>query len=298
MASSTPHFGRVVTAMVTPFDGDGALDLDGAARLAAHLADHGTDTVLVCGTTGEGPTVPEPEQLDLLRAVRDAVGHRARVLLGTGTNDTRTSCERSERATAAGADGLLVVTPYYNKPDQRGLLRHFRAVAGSTDLPVILYDIPGRTGRQIAVDTLLELAEVDNIVAVKDAALDLEKTALVAARSPDGFQIYSGQDALNLPILAVGGVGFISVAAHIVGSELADMAASFDADPVKAREIHLRLMPLFQALFLDPNPAPLKAILNDLGLPAGPLRPPLATARDSTLRALQDALDLAGIPRR
>lgn len=298
MARSTPHFGRVVTAMVTPFRPDGALDLDGAARLATHLVDHGTDTVLVCGTTGEGPTVHQREQLDLLQAVRGAVDRRAKVLIGTGTNDTRKSCERSEQATAAGADGLLVVTPYYNKPDQRGLLHHFRAVAASTDLPIVLYDIPGRTGREIAVDTLLRLAEVDNVVAVKDAALDLEKTARVAAGSPDGFQIYSGQDALNLPILSLGGVGFISVAAHVVGPELADMAASFDADPVKAREIHLRLMPFFQALFLDPNPAPLKAILNDLGLPAGALRPPLAPARDATLQALRDALHHAGIPGR
>ncbi len=294
---ATPHFGRVVTAMVTPFRDDLSLDLDGATRLARHLIEHGTETILLSGTTGESPTLDGDEQLELLRAVKDAVADDGQVIVGTGTNDTAKTCASTEKATAAGADGVLVVTPYYNKPDQRGLLHHFRAVAASTDRPVLLYDIPGRTAREIAVATLVELAEVDNIVAVKDATLDVQKTGAVAAQAPDGFQIYSGQDALNLPILAVGGVGFVSVAAHLVGPELADLATSFESDPVKAREIHLRLMPLFQALFADPNPAPLKAILADLGLPAGPVRPPLAPARDSTLQALRDALDHAGIPR-
>ncbi|MDP9022063.1 MAG: 4-hydroxy-tetrahydrodipicolinate synthase [Actinomycetota bacterium] len=294
---ATPHFGRVVTAMVTPFRDDLSLDLDGATRLARHLIEHGTETILLSGTTGESPTLDGDEQLELLRAVKDAVADDGQVIVGTGTNDTAKTCASTEKATAAGADGVLVVTPYYNKPDQRGLLHHFRAVAASTDRPVLLYDIPGRTAREIAVATLVELAEVDNIVAVKDATLDVQKTGAVAAQAPDGFQIYSGQDALNLPILAVGGVGFVSVAAHLVGPELADLATSFESDPVKAREIHLRLMPLFQALFADPNPAPLKAILADLGLPAGPVRPPLAPARDSTLEALRDALDHAGIPR-
>ncbi|MBW3578823.1 MAG: 4-hydroxy-tetrahydrodipicolinate synthase [Actinobacteria bacterium] len=294
---ATPHFGRVVTAMVTPFRDDLSLDLDGATRLARHLIEHGTETILLSGTTGESPTLDGDEQLELLQAVKDAVADGGQVIVGTGTNDTAKTCASTDKATAAGADGVLVVTPYYNKPDQRGLLQHFRAVAASTDRPVLLYDIPGRTAREIAVATLVELAEVDNIVGVKDATLDLQKTGAVAAQAPDGFQIYSGQDSLNLPILAVGGVGFVSVAAHLVGPELADLATSFESDPVKAREIHLRLMPLFQALFADPNPAPLKAILADLGLPAGPVRPPLAPARESTLQALRDALDHAGIPR-
>lgn len=293
-----PTLGNVVTAMATPFTGDGGLDLDGAQELADHLVTHGTETVLVCGTTGESPTLSEDEQSDLLGAVIDAVGDRGQVMMGTGSNSTAETVARTEEATTAGADAILLVTPYYNKPDQRGLLEHFETAAGATDRPVLLYDIPGRTGREIAADTLVELhRRVENVIGVKDAVLDLEKTAEVIAKADEGFEVYSGQDSLNLPILAVGGVGFVSVAAHVVGPELADLAASFASDPVKAREIHLRLMPFFQALFLDPNPAPLKAIMNELGLPAGPVRPPLAGAREETLTALREALDAAGIGR-
>lgn len=293
-----PTLGNVVTAMATPFTGDGGLDLDGAQELADHLVTHGTETVLVCGTTGESPTLTEDEQGDLLGAVIDSVGDRGQVMMGTGSNSTAKTVARTEKATAAGADAILLVTPYYNKPDQRGLLEHFETAAGATDRPVLLYDIPGRTGREIAVDTLVELhRRVENVIGVKDAVLDLEKTAEVIAKADDGFEVYSGQDSLNLPILSVGGVGFVSVAAHVVGPELADLAASFGSDPVKAREIHLRLMPFFQALFLDPNPAPLKAIMNELGLPAGPVRPPLVGAREETLTALRAALDAAGIAR-
>jgi 4-hydroxy-tetrahydrodipicolinate synthase len=295
--ATNPPFGRVVTAMVTPFSDDRELDLDGARRLARHLVTTGTETILVSGTTGESPTLTDQELSDLTKAVREEIGDDAKLMVGAGTNSTAKSIKATERAAAEGADGILLVTPYYNKPGQRGLADHFRAVAGATDLPVLVYDIPGRTGLEVAVDTLLELAEVDNIVGMKDAALDLEKTGEVASRAPDDFVIYSGQDSLNLPILAVGGVGFISVAAHVVGSELAEMARTFDSDPVKAREIHLRLMPLFLALFLETNPAPLKALLNDLGLPAGPVRPPLSDATSGTLEALRSALDEAGVPR-
>lgn len=288
--------GRIVTAMATPFAGDRSLDLDGAQRLADHLVGHGTETVLVSGTTGESPTLSGDEQSQLLRAVLDAVGGRAKVMVGTGTNDTAKSVRATEAATEAGADAILAVTPYYNKPDERGLRDHFTAIAGATDRPVLLYDIPGRTSREIAVGTLVELhRSVPNIIGVKDASLDLEKASEVLATAEDGFEIYSGQDALNLPLLAVGAVGFVSVAAHVVGPELADMAASFETDPVKAREIHLRLVPFFRALFLDPNPAPLKAIMGVLGLPAGPVRPPLAPARPETVDELRRALDEAGV---
>lgn len=295
-----PTVGPIVTAMVTPFDEQGQLDLDGAQRLAAHLVEHGTDTVLVCGTTGESPTVADGERWDLLGAVREATSGRATVMVGTGSNATDRSVAATGRATEAGADAVLVVTPYYNRPDQRGLLAHFRAVAAATDRPVILYDIPSRTGREIARETLVELAEVGNIAGVKDAVGDLAKTAAVVADTagaPGGFEVYCGSDDLNLPMLAVGAVGFVSVVSHLAGSELADMVRLFDSDPAKARELHLRLLPLCRALFLEPNPAPLKGALRALGLPAGPVRPPLADATDVTVRAVLDALEQAGIRR-
>ncbi|MDQ3932916.1 MAG: 4-hydroxy-tetrahydrodipicolinate synthase [Actinomycetota bacterium] len=297
MPLHSPLLGRVVTAMATPFHRNGTLDLDGAGRLSSHLVEHGTDTILVCGTTGESPTLEANEQLELLAAVRSVCGDRAKLLVGTGSNDTAKACRMTERATEGGADAVLVVTPYYNKPNQKGLREHFRAVAASTDLPVLLYDIPGRTAREISVGTLLDLAQVSNIVGVKDSAGDLAKTAELLAQAPHDFVVYCGADELNLPMLALGAAGFVSVAAHVAGPELADMARSFEGDPVKAREIHLRLLPLFRALFLEPSPAPLKAILNDLGLPAGPVRPPLVDAGGETLVALRAALDHAGIPR-
>ncbi|MDQ4129948.1 MAG: 4-hydroxy-tetrahydrodipicolinate synthase [Actinomycetota bacterium] len=297
MSRTAPLLGRVITAMATPFRGDGTLDVDGAGRLATHLVQHGTDTVLLCGTTGESPTLTVEERLELLDVVRATAGAGGTVMMGTGSNDTVRSCRMTEQATEAGADAVLVVTPYYNKPSQRGLREHFRAVAASTHLPVLLYDIPGRTARELALETMLDLAEVPNIVGVKDAAGDLAKTAELLARAPRDFAVYCGADELNLPMLALGAVGFVSVAAHVAGPELADLARSFDDDPVKAREIHLRLLPLFRALFLEPSPAPLKAILNDLGLPAGPVRPPLVDAEEETLRALRSALDHAGITR-
>lgn len=293
-----PTLGRVVTAMATPFRDDHSLDLDGARRLARHLVETGSQTVLLAGTTGESPTLSSDEVSELTHAVKDEVGGQAKVMVGTGTNSTVKSVEATKRATDDGADAVLVVTPYYNKPDQRGLLHHFTTVAGATELPVVVYDIPGRTGREVAVDTLVILgSEVDNIIGVKDAALDLEKTAELSSRAPEGFEIYSGQDSLNLQILSVGGVGFVSVAAHLVGRELVEMAEVYGSDPVKARGIHLRLIPLYLALFLDPNPAPLKAALADVGLPAGPVRPPLAAARDETRTALREAMDAAGVSR-
>jgi 4-hydroxy-tetrahydrodipicolinate synthase len=293
-----PVFGRVVTAMATPFTADGDLDLDGAQRLAGHLVDHGSETVLVCGTTGESPTLRGDEPWDLLTAVKDAVGDRAQVMMGTGTNDTARTIAATERATEAGADAVLVVTPYYNRPSQRGLTHHFRAVAGATDLPVLLYDIPGRTGTEIALDTLVDLASVDNIVGVKDATANLLKPAQVVAMTagaPGGFEIYSGADEFNLPLLSVGAVGFVSVLSHLIGEELADMARLFETDPSKAREIHLRVVPLQQALFSEPSPGPLKAALNRLGLPAGPVRAPLVDADDTTLAAVMAALEPFGV---
>jgi 4-hydroxy-tetrahydrodipicolinate synthase len=292
--SPHPGIGRVVTAMITPFAADGGLDLDGAQRVADHLVTSGTDTVLVHGTTGESPTLTGEEPWELLGAVLEAVEGRATVMMGSGSNDTATAIRSTERATRMGADSLLVVTPYYNRPDQRGLERHFRTVAGVTDRPVVLYDIPGRTGRAIEVPTLAALAEVENIVGVKDASGDGAKPGdvlLATEGSPGGFAVWSGADELNLAIVATGGVGIISVAAHLVGRELAEMVDVLPTDPGRAREIHLACLPLHRALFAEASPAPLKGAMTALGFPAGPVRLPLVDASPAATQAVLDALE-------
>jgi 4-hydroxy-tetrahydrodipicolinate synthase len=299
MPTST-SFGRVGTAMVTPFTSDGALDLDGAQRLADHLVTHGTDMVVVHGTTGESPTLQDAEMWQLLDAVIDAVGDRAHVMMGTGSNDTRKAVQSTEKATAAGADSMLVVTPYYNKPTQRALLAHFRAVAAATDRPVMLYDIPGRTSREIELPTILELAQVENIRGLKDAVGDMAKTAEVVAGTagaPGGFEVFSGADEYNLPLLAVGGTGVVSVASHLAGELVAEVVDLVDTDLPKARQIHADLLPLVRALFSEASPGPVKGALNRLGLPAGPVRGPLVDALDETVDAVMAALDHAGVGR-
>lgn len=288
--------GRVLTAMATPMLQDRSIDFDGVQRLAAHLVEHGNDGVVVCGTTGESPTLSHAETLDVFRAVVDAVGDRATVVAGCGKNDTEATITLTREASRLGVDAIMLVTPYYNKPSQRGLTGHFSAAAAATDLPVMLYNIPSRSAVEIAPETLLELAQdVANIVAVKDAVIDFPKTAWLAARKPDDFHIYSGDDATFLPLLAVGGTGVVSVAAHLVGDDMAAMVQAFDTDPAKARDIHLRLLPLFTGLFVDTSPGPLKAALNMVGLPAGPVRPPLADADDDVRAAVRSAMEVAGV---
>jgi 4-hydroxy-tetrahydrodipicolinate synthase len=293
-ASTGPDaVGRVITALATPFLPDGGLDLDGAAVLARHVVGSGSDGLVIGGTTGESPTLRDGELWDLVAAVRDAVGDRARIVVGTGTNDTTRSVERTERATELGADGVLVVTPYYNRPSQAGLVAHFTAVAAATDRPVMLYDIPSRTGREIDVDTLVTLSRVPNIIGVKDATARVDKSAdvvLATRGAPGGFDVWSGSDEVNLPLLSVGAVGVVSVAAHLAGPEIAEMVAVHATDPVRARELHLACMPLHRALFLDPNPGPLKAALRARGLPAGPVRLPLVDASGDVAAKVVDAL--------
>ncbi|MGH8883597.1 MAG: 4-hydroxy-tetrahydrodipicolinate synthase [Egibacteraceae bacterium] len=290
-------FPPLITAMATPMTDEGGLDLKGAQRLAAYLVEHGSEGLVVAGTTGESPTLAHAETLDLFRAVVEAVGDRATVIAGTGKNDTAATVELTKEASGTGVDGILLVAPYYNRPSQRGLDRHFQMAAAATELPVLLYNIPGRTGVEVAPETLLCLAEeVDNIHGVKDAVGDLTKTAWLAARAPDGFGIWSGDDAATLPILAVGGVGGVCVASHLVGPDLAHMIEVFPTDPAKAREIHYRLLPLFEALMkADPSPGPLKAGLRLLRLPAGPVRPPLADADERVTGLVREALVAAGV---
>jgi 4-hydroxy-tetrahydrodipicolinate synthase len=277
MTKRTPgRFGAVLSAMVTPFDEAGALDLDGAVGLAKHLAESGSDGIVATGTTGEAPVLSDSERVDLLRALAESL--TIPVLAGSTTNDTAHSVELTKAAEAAGAAGILAVTPYYNRPSQIGLTRHFTAVAEATSLPVVLYDIPVRTGRKIATETMLRLArEVPNIIAVKDAAGDIAATARLLAEAPAGFECYSGEDALTLGLLAVGAVGVISVAAHWAGLEIAEMIASFlDGDVERARQLNADTIEAvaFQSSDEAPNPMPAKAILRAMGLPAGQCRLP------------------------
>ncbi|NYF57603.1 4-hydroxy-tetrahydrodipicolinate synthase [Micromonospora purpureochromogenes] len=288
-------FGRLLTAMVTPFTDDGSLDLDGAVRLAAHLVDEqGNDALVLNGTTGESPTTTDAEKETLIRAVVEAVGDRAKIVAGVGTNDTRHTIELAASAEKAGAHGLLVVTPYYNKPPQSGLLRHFTAVADATGLPIMLYDIPHRAGVAIATDTLVRLAEHGRIVAVKDAKGDLTATSWVLSRSDLAF--YSGEDALTLPTLAVGGVGLVGTSTHFIGAPAKQMIEAFDAgDTATALALHRRLLPLLTGIFRTQGVILVKAGLAAKGLPAGPVRPPLADATADELAQLRADCAAAGL---
>ncbi len=288
-------FGRVLTAMVTPLAEDGSIDLAGAQELAAYLVDRQAhDGLVVLGTTGEAPTMSDGETRAVLEAVIDAVGDRAMVVAGVGTNDTAHSVERAQAAERLGADGLLVVTPDYNKPPQAGLLRHFTAVADSTSLPVMLYDIPPRSVVPIEVETLVRLAEHPRILAVKDAKGDFGAIAWTRARTDLAF--YSGDDMLNLPILAMGGVGVVSVVGHLVGPRLAELIAAVEAgDLVRARAVNDSLLPVYTGIFRTQGAILVKAALNALGLPAGPLRSPLVEATDEQLAQLRSDLADGGI---
>ncbi|MGH9046346.1 MAG: 4-hydroxy-tetrahydrodipicolinate synthase [Acidimicrobiales bacterium] len=272
-----PRFGGLITAMVTPFDEKGALDLDGAATVARWLADHGTQGLVVSGTTGEGPVLSDDEKRALWRCVKESV--TIPVVAGAGTNDTAHSIEMVKAAGEAGVDGVLVVTPYYNRPPQEGIRRHMQAVAAATPLPMMVYDIPVRTGRKIATDTMAWLAHnVANIVAVKDAAGDLAGLARLVATTPSSFEVYTGEDEIALGALALGAVGVVSVAAHWAGREMAQMlAAHAKGDVAGARDTNARLLESFEfeATETFPNPMPAKAACRVLGLPAGQCRDPL-----------------------
>ncbi len=281
--TTEPRFGRVLTAMVTPFAEDGSLDLDGAATLARWLVEQGNDALVVVGTTGVAPTLTHDEQIAVVAAVVEAVD--VPVVAGAGSNDTRSAVRNTERCAEVGADAILTVTPYYNRPSQAGLIEHFTAVAEASDLPVILYDIPPRSGRKIETATLLRLAdEVETIVAVKDAAGDVAETARLVAAAPEGFEVYSGEDALTLALLAVGAVGTISVASHWVTPELVRMFEEFfSGDHAAAQESNRRLIPSydFESGDLRPNPVPSKAMMKVLGLPGGDCRLPMGPEPDS-----------------
>jgi 4-hydroxy-tetrahydrodipicolinate synthase len=271
------RFGKVLTAMVTPFDDEGALDAGGAKVLAQWLVAHGNDGLVLTGTTGEAPTVSDDEKVELWRAVRAAVD--VPLLAGTGSYDTRHTIALSERAASCGVDGLLVVSPYYNRPPQAGIEAHMRAVAGATDLPIVMYDVPVRTGRAMSVDTIVRLAgEVPTIVGLKDARANPAEAARIVADVPDDFDVYSGDDSLTLPLLSVGAAGVVGVATHWCGAQMGEMVAAHDkGDVVAAREVNARLLDSFayEATELWQHAGGVKSVLNELGLPAGPCRLPL-----------------------
>ena len=288
-------FGRLLTAMVTPFAPDGSLDVDGAAKLATYLVDEQrNDALVISGTTGESPTTSDAEKETLLRAVIEAVGDRARVVAGVGTNNTAHTVELAHAAQKAGAHGLLVVTPYYNKPPQAGVARHFLTVADAVGLPVMVYDIPHRAGTAIATETMCRIAEHERIVAVKDAKGDLTASSWVTTRTDLAY--YSGDDAATLPLLAIGGVGLVGTSTHFTGPIAKEMIEAYErGDVAAALALHRKALPLFTGIFRAPGTMLVKAGLRARGLPAGPVRSPLVDAGDEELNQLREDAAKAGI---
>jgi 4-hydroxy-tetrahydrodipicolinate synthase len=290
----TTPFGQVLTAMVTPFTPDGSVDLDRAAALADRLVTDGNDGLVVSGTTGESPTVHRQEKVDLLRAVVDAVGDRAHVVAGVGSNDTAHAVLMAQDAEKAGAHGLLSVTPYYNKPPQEGVIAHMKEVVASTSLPVMLYDLPGRTAIPMTTETLVRLAELDQVVAIKDAKHDLEASSWVMSRADLAY--YSGDDAWTLPLLAIGGVGVVGTSTHFVAARTKVMVETFLAGDVdKARALHEELLPIFTGIFRAPGTILVKAAFELLGFPVGGVRLPLVPATADEVAVLRGDLEAAGV---
>ncbi len=290
------RFGRVVTAMVTPFRDDLSLDVGRAQAIARWLVDHGSDGLVVAGSTGESATLTDEEKGTLFRVAVEAVEGRAAIIAGTGTNDTVHSIHLSKEAEKAGVDALLVVTPYYNKPPQRGLVEHFTRIAEATSLPIIAYNIPGRTAVRIEHDTLLRLAEIENIVAVKDSTGDFDGIAELIREAPDGFEVYSGDDWATFGYVCLGAAGVISVASHVAGERIGQMIDQLEAgDLAGARKAHYDLLPAFHGLFITTNPIPLKKAMELIGQPVGYPRPPLVPATEDETARIERALKESGI---
>ncbi|KPV39842.1 4-hydroxy-tetrahydrodipicolinate synthase [Alicyclobacillus ferrooxydans] len=272
-------FGRLITAMATPFDTAGAIDVPGVKTLVKHLLSTGTTAVVAAGTTGESPTLSHEEKLELFELTLRAADGQIPVIAGTASNDTRASIELSKEAEKLGVQGLLLVAPYYNRPSQDGLYAHFKAIAESVNIPVMLYNVPGRTGVNIDVSTILRLADIPNVTAVKEASGSMNQILQLAAKKPDDLLLYSGDDKLTIPMMCVGAYGVVSVAAHVVGEEMSKMIEAFVAGDVKTAAVWSgRLLPVFEALFATSSPGPLKAALKQMGLPGGSVRLPLVDA--------------------
>ncbi|MEK3886920.1 4-hydroxy-tetrahydrodipicolinate synthase [Bacillus sp. FSL K6-3431] len=288
------HFGRVSTAMVTPFDNKGNIDFQKTSKLVNHLISNGTDSLVVGGTTGESPTLSTEEKTALFRHVLKATDGRVPVIAGTGSNNTYASIELTKQAEEAGVDAVMLVAPYYNKPNQAGLYEHFYTIAKATTLPVMVYNIPGRSAVNILPETMIELAKVDNIVAVKEASGDLNAMAEIISETEDDFMLYSGDDGLALPVMAIGGNGVVSVASHVIGNELQEMIRLFTMGNHKdAATLHRKLLPVIRGLFQAPNPTPVKTALQMSGFDVGSVRLPLVPLNEqerSNLAILLKAL--------
>lgn len=287
------NFGHVLTAMVTPFDEYGEIDFPATENLINYLLENGTDGLIVSGTTGESPTLSEQEKVDLFQFTVKVVNGRAPVIAGTGSNNTRGSIDLTKRAEEAGVDGIMLVAPYYNNPSQEGLYQHFKAIAKATTLPVILYNVPGRSVVNIDIDTVIRLSKIDNIVSIKEANGNLDAMTEVINATPEDFTLYSGDDSLTLPTLLIGGVGVISVSAHVLGNEMQEMIAHFNSGNLQeAAKIHGELLPKIKALFAAPSPSPVKAALNLKGVSVGGVRLPMIPLNDAELETLQRALNI------
>ncbi|RSL33219.1 4-hydroxy-tetrahydrodipicolinate synthase [Salibacterium salarium] len=289
------EFGRLFTAMITPFDNNGDVDWSTLEPLVEYLLATGSDGLVVAGTTGESPTLKTEEKLSLFKRVKEIAGQRAFVMAGTGTNDTAYSKELTEKASALGIDGIMAVTPYYNKPSQEGMYHHFQTIANAAfSLPVMIYNIPGRCIVNLEADTLLRLTELPNINAVKEASGDFDQIAYVLDKTPDNFHVYSGDDSSTLPIMSIGGTGVVSVAAHVIGHEIKSMINSFAAgETVKAAALHRKLLPQMKACFMTPNPAPVKAMLEQRGVGSRMTRAPLLPLNEAELKQLEEWFSLA-----
>lgn len=282
------QFGRIITAMVTPFNEDGEIDFLQTKQLIDHLLNHGSDGLVITGTTGESPTLTFNEKVNLYKFVVEYVDGKIPIIAGTGSNNTRASIELTEAAERSGVDGIMLVTPYYNKPTQRGLYEHFSHVAASTILPIMLYNIPGRSAVNLELETILKLAEIDNIVAIKDATGDLENMTEIIQKTNDDFLLYSGDDGLTLPVLSIGGHGVVSVASHIIGDQMSRMIHDYLNGHVEdATRIHQNISPIIKALFTQSSPSPVKAALNMAGVQVGGVRLPLMDLTEDEQVVLQ-----------
>lgn len=286
------NFGQVLTAMVTPFDQNGEIDFNATRNLVNHLIANGTEGLVVAGTTGESPTLSTEEKIALFKFVVDVVGGRVPVIAGTGSNNTYASITLTRLAEGVGVDGIMLVVPYYNKPSQEGMYQHFKAIAEATTLPVMLYNIPGRSVVNMSVETIVRLSQICNIVSIKEASGNLDAIAEIISQTPSDFSVYSGDDGLALPLLAIGGTGVVSVASHIIGNEMQDMIDSFkNGDIQHAAAAHRHLLPIMRALFTAPNPIPVKAALNLQGVQVGGVRLPLVPLSEEEIQVLQSIIE-------